>query len=497
MQRKQGSQKRARRAILGFASFQAFVIGLLYMGSNCSFSLGGLTFERGELLFTLFFMSLALGICAFGSSRLRARLLSVPCVAVCSVLMVSGSLATHLLGTHDGALLGIEGLLVGAPSGVVFAAWGRALGATEIEQSVPEALIGSALGAAFCFLLGSGALPEEVELIICILPLLTFALLLLLSSMGDAPSVPDAADASSQDAPVTRNRFTRRLLLGTLLFGLATGIMQTYGSDPGMDATPTLPVTLVLFILFCLAALQLFGGEGAERLPSEVPQAGSGMLAFISRGIAFIQGDHTGPLGGTYRLSVLLLMGGFLFVEVLSDVGVPGEAIAMSGFLSLIVVMISLFLVMGKIDGGDAAVSFGRGFAALFLGEFLGLVVGNIFDIAFPGIASAHVMSALAGLCALLAYLFLFTERDFSMFSQVAITLDRFDATCRRVSTEAGLSPREAEVLPLALKGRTGERIASELCISKSTVDTHLRRIYAKCGVHNRQELIDFAESRS
>ena len=71
------------------------------------------------------------------------------------------------------------------------------------------------------------------------------------------------------------------------------------------------------------------------------------------------------------------------------------------------------------------------------------------------------------------------------------------DATCRKISKQAGLSPREAEVLPLALKGRTGERIASELCISKSTVDTHLRRIYAKCGVHNRQELIDFAESHS
>ena len=41
---------------------------------------------------------------------------------------------------------------------------------------------------------------------------------------------------------------------------------------------------------------------------------------------------------------------------------------------------------------------------------------------------------------------------------------------------------------------RTGERIAAEFYISKSTVDTHLRRIYAKCGVHGRQELIDLGE---
>ena len=118
------------------------------------------------------------------------------------------------------------------------------------------------------------------------------------------------------------------------------------------------------------------------------------MLAAISRGVAFVQGGDAGPLGGTYRLSGLLLMGGFLFVEVLGDIGVPGEAVAMSGFLSLIVVMVSLFLVMGKIDGGDAAVTFGRGFAALILGEFMGLVVGNFFDIAFFGSAASHLMCA-------------------------------------------------------------------------------------------------------
>ena len=45
-----------------------------------------------------------------------------------------------------------------------------------------------------------------------------------------------------------------------------------------------------------------------------------------------------------------------------------------------------------------------------------------------------------------------------------------------------------------SLRGRTAERIAGEFFISKNTVDTHLRRIYAKCGVHTRQELIDLGE---
>ena len=110
------------------------------MGSNCSFSLGNLELERGELLFPLLFMVCMLAACAFAPNSARARLLSAPVIIASSLLMVAEPLAEELLGTHDGTLLALEGLLVGAPSGLVFAAWGRALGGFEIEQSVPCAL---------------------------------------------------------------------------------------------------------------------------------------------------------------------------------------------------------------------------------------------------------------------------------------------------------------------------------------------------------------------
>ena len=64
----------------------------------------------------------------------------------------------------------------------------------------------------------------------------------------------------------------------------------------------------------------------------------------------------------------------------------------------------------------------------------------------------------------------------------------------KAIAQAAALSARETEVLSLALRGRTNERIAQELFIAKSTADTHLRRIYSKCGVHSRQELLDLAE---
>ena len=62
------------------------------------------------------------------------------------------------------------------------------------------------------------------------------------------------------------------------------------------------------------------------------------------------------------------------------------------------------------------------------------------------------------------------------------------------ISQRYKLSKRESEILPLALRGRTGERIASELFISKSTAETHLRRIATKTDTHGRQELIDLSE---
>lgn len=343
--------RRARFAILGFASFQACVISLLYMGSNCSFSLGNLELSAESFYFP----------CCSWSAR-SPHVLSPPIwrVHACfqlplslasSLLMVAGSLAEELLGTHRmGRFLPSKACLWALRAVSVFAAWGRALGGFEIEQSVPCALIGSALGAAVCFLLGSEALPSEAELFICFLPLVSLAFLLALQRIST--TLPKPKDAAIKPDKPKKNRFTRRLLLGTLLFGLATGIMQTYGSDPGMDATPTLPVTLVLFILFCLAALQLFGGEGAKPASKDAPRPEGGMLAAISRGVAFVQGGDAGPLGGTYRLSGLLLWAASSSWRSSVTSACPARQSAMSGFLSLIVVMVSLFLVMGKIDGG-------------------------------------------------------------------------------------------------------------------------------------------------
>lgn len=56
------------------------------------------------------------------------------------------------------------------------------------------------------------------------------------------------------------------------------------------------------------------------------------------------------------------------------------------------------------------------------------------------------------------------------------------------------LTPRETEVFALLAQGRSVPYIRDALVISKETAATHAKRIYAKLGVHSRQELIDLVQ---
>lgn len=58
-----------------------------------------------------------------------------------------------------------------------------------------------------------------------------------------------------------------------------------------------------------------------------------------------------------------------------------------------------------------------------------------------------------------------------------------------------GLSARELEIMALFAQGRSANWIAEHLVISKNTVRTHLRAVYAKLDIHTRQELLDFIAS--
>ena len=59
--------------------------------------------------------------------------------------------------------------------------------------------------------------------------------------------------------------------------------------------------------------------------------------------------------------------------------------------------------------------------------------------------------------------------------------------------TLSGLTDREREILGLVARGLSNDEIGAELFISPATVKTHLARVMAKTGAHDRAGLVVFA----
>ena len=67
--------------------------------------------------------------------------------------------------------------------------------------------------------------------------------------------------------------------------------------------------------------------------------------------------------------------------------------------------------------------------------------------------------------------------------------VDAFSRT-NRLAKRVGLSWREVEICSLLHDGLDPNEVSNRLFISKHTVKTYLKRIYRKCGVHSRAQLI-------
>ncbi len=468
-----GSRTFSWSIILGFACNQAFLYSLFYLEPNQSLALGALELERVEHMGALAFMCLSLYAVASLPAKQRGIALSPRFVLAYSIILVLGAGVPAFVGTQDLISIAYESICVGVPSALMLCAWGRALGSVSAREYAHDVILGLGLGAAICCVFALIPIPGAYS-VLYFAPLGSALLLRKLASGGaSALDATRIMQAPSSEADVAV--LSLKILLGTACFGFAVGLVEAVSHRIGSDLFAA-PLTFLLFVLFCIAALQLFQESASSKL------AGAGKYV-------------EGPLDGSYRLAVLLLISGLLLTPVLDRyLGISGETIVLSGYLALTTVLVSLFLVMAHVLSYDSSLAFARGFLALFAGEFIGLLAGNMVDTALPAQGYGDLLVAAAGIIVLVGYLFLFTNRDMKALSVAVESVDVFELAVARIIDEFGLSKRESEILPFVLRGRSSERIASELYISKNTVDTHIRKIYAKCSVHSKQGLLDLAE---
>ena len=81
-------------------------------------------------------------------------------------------------------------------------------------------------------------------------------------------------------------------------------------------------------------------------------------------------------------------------------------------------------------------------------------------------------------------------------YSKAKNTISVYDLNALEVAAqlaaEFSLSARETEIVMLIARGFTTDNVAKKLVISPYTVNTHIRHVYEKVGIHKRSELIDY-----
>ena len=65
------------------------------------------------------------------------------------------------------------------------------------------------------------------------------------------------------------------------------------------------------------------------------------------------------------------------------------------------------------------------------------------------------------------------------------------ELACEELAAAHGLTKRETELLRLLAQGRDASYVERTLFLSRNTVKSYRKSLYAKLGVHSQQELID------
>lgn len=219
-------------------------------------------------------------------------------------------------------------------------------------------------------------------------------------------------------------------------------------------------VAVLLFVLVCVAPKRVY-------LVYRV-----GLLAIVAGFslMPFLAGSES------FWVSGAIIIGGYVVFDVFIWV-IAAQAITVRKRDGLGVVLVLRQIVNGS---------------CLALGAVLGIGLSKLVS---PS-AVQYPEAIFVGYLMTVAVMLLVGSRDtWDLFeAQPARATSRtlMDARLKELSGLWGLTSREREILALLAVGRTQPRIAENLGIAESTVNSHVRHIYTKASVNSKQELLDY-----
>ncbi|MBC5585709.1 helix-turn-helix transcriptional regulator [Eggerthella sp. NSJ-70] len=438
------------------------------------------------------------------ASRLLSRK-GVMCAAgiVSSVGMLMEYAGAFLFGGGGNPLFVIGALLTGVGTAFIAVRAGQIYAATRPVVAVTNTAL-SELASGLVFFFVVGTVPQIALLVAALLPLAA-ALMTLFEPDADEARMPARHRAAELDASTRRAsvsafvRFLVVVFLLTFMANLSKGAFALQDADASL-ASGTVGVSLVILVSFVLVLV-------------------SSLLKSFDFGVAY------------YPLVLMLVLA--VVVVFSSDAG----NMAAASVIVLVYCLFSLFMwcllaYLARSDYWSPIQVFGWGRSVFALGSFAGLVVGQGYPALGLGESQSFVIGLVLAFLLVAASMLIFRESDVRKITSagwlaveaVAATPSRgdvgeavgpVDATMRGDARDAGtggavgtvfgldaetfaadhnLTVREREVFDLMLRGRDAKSIGEALVISDNTAKAHIRSIYAKTGVHTRQEFIDATE---
>ncbi len=414
------------------------------------------------------------GIVAFLSPALAQKVAEGRLLRAGATLAASAGTLLVLWGTSGDALLVIGACLVGLPEGLLLYLFvNRALRQCQSAEDVVM-LFSWALLIAAALYLAVAFLGAAAGYVCAALPLLSLASLAADTRKEAVPSNEEAggetAEARLSFWDATR-KLPWKLLLGLAVFGIAFGLMRISASSASVEVFQESYLAHTLARAgTTVVALVLIG-----KLKKAYWVLSTLQLLAFTLGIC----SYWLPFESTAVLTVAATTAGYTCLELML------WAVLFELFLETNVAFNTLYGIV-------------RGLVSLATLVATGF---SLFVMASMAAGIVHVVLLFFLLAMILVSSLLFGSRNVASLWGLERPAIAPEATDTEQVTQAlaesyGLTARETEVMTLLMKGRNEPFISEALFISPSTTHSHVSHIYAKIGVHSRQELLDVAEQR-
>ncbi len=295
-----------------------------------------------------------------------------------------------------------------------------------------------------------------------------------------APAKPEQgvraslSNLASQPQGNTYVEFLLRSAVAAVLFGIVVGLMN-YTSQGGASAGDNMTFAFMFL--------------GATEVPVLL------LFAYFQ----FHSGDSVPKqrFAHMYLAAILVLFVSLLLANATQTHQELFAVIGLAGYVCLKIAFWTLFASIVYASGVSAVTVFciGEGCQAA------GLFAGSLLSGVIPTASGYALVDSIAIGVLILTYIFVLNDRKVYaiLYEPAPAVIDeraRFQARCEEIATQYSLSKRETEVFLLMARGHSAARMAEDLYVSTGTVNSHVKSIYRKMGIHSKQELLNIVEGQ-